>query len=340
MKIQLMTIGLFIGLLGLSGCATEKNTPVRMSSDSSSVETSEREISESVSVSSEERTVIDLSHYQEIERQYAGFINNPSYQEDSINGMAFLVNQEFYNGLYSTIVDLDENGIPELLIAIRNNEERQMLLDVYTLSQNNERIRLTNQDNQLGDIGERMVLFPESGGKFWYHGSASATAGVFKLFEFNAEGTDLVLLKESERIEEIGEPENPIEINEFNWKLILSEEASNVSNTTFDLEGLALGDLSSLAGQWQNGSGTRITIKDDSIDFTVNKPATIYPTSVNEKEGLLVFSLDSARMVIVPSQKSISENYIIGKTDTSQDRLIIGQGITSPEEVYYRWSDN
>lgn len=161
--------------------------------------------------------LINLSLYEQIINKYTEFTKNTTNQDSNINNMAFLANHNYYTGLYSTIIDIDNNGIPELLISVATNESVYMLLDMYTISSENELVRLTTENNGLDNIGERMILLPLQDGKLLFKGSDSAISQHYILYNFDQQGTHFSMVVESEKIEGLGDIADPIDINIFDW---------------------------------------------------------------------------------------------------------------------------
>ncbi|AOA00714.1 hypothetical protein BFC22_11730 [Carnobacterium divergens] len=176
----------------------------------------------STSVTLEKKNVsnsdmIDLSLYDQIINRYNGFTKKTINQDSNINNMAFLSNHKYYTDLYNTIVDIDNNGTPELLISVGTSEGAYKLLDMYTVSSKNKLIRLTTKNNGLDNIGERMILLPLQDGSLLYKGSASAISQHYILYKFDQQGTHFSMVVESEKIEGLGDIAEPIDINSFDW---------------------------------------------------------------------------------------------------------------------------
>lgn len=161
--------------------------------------------------------MIDLSLYEKIINKYTEFTKNTTNQCPNINNMAFLANHNYYTGLYNTIIDIDNNGIPELLISLGTIEGVYMLLDMYTISSKNELVRLTTENHGLNNIGERMILLPLQDGSLLFKGSASAVNQHYILYKFDQQGTDFSVIVESEKIEGLGDIAEPLDINSFKW---------------------------------------------------------------------------------------------------------------------------
>lgn len=160
---------------------------------------------------------IDLSLYDQIIKKYTPFTTNTITTDSTINKMAFLANHNYYTGLYNTIIDIDNNGIPELLISVGTNEGVYMLLDMYTISLENELVRLTTENNGLDTIGERMILLPLQDGKLLFKGSNSAISQHYILYKFDQQGTYVSVVVDSKRIEGLEDIAKPLDINSFKW---------------------------------------------------------------------------------------------------------------------------
>lgn len=203
---------LIVGLLILTGCSKNENSEPLEESSANSTETS---------------ITVDTSAYDDVIEEYVTFIESYSKNEEytpkqEINHLAFLVtqNQEENSRLSYTFFDIDNNQIPELIISFG---EGSNILDIYTLSSENEPIRLTNEENGLDQIGEKQSITILSDSSLAYYGRGGAGIHTSALFSFDSEGTHLSKTKEiTGSIEELGLDELPdaINLNSLNWNPI------------------------------------------------------------------------------------------------------------------------
>ncbi|MGX6978662.1 hypothetical protein ACWN8V_05315 [Vagococcus elongatus] len=199
----------------------EGTSTIQMTGELEKSSSSERQSETIYSEKNEEEITIDLGLYDQIIDKYALFEQELHNQDSQLNGMAFLVIQDFYTGLYATTHDIDSDQTPELLISLGTKQGSFTLLDIYTISTENSLIHLTSADNELSSIGERMTLDPLEDGKLLYTGSSSATEILYRLFEFNKEKTDLSLIIESPNRDGLGSISEPIDLTQLNWQLIV-----------------------------------------------------------------------------------------------------------------------
>lgn len=290
---------------------------------------------------------VNLKQYDSIVAKYAAVIDNPKAQDlPVINIMSFLVNQDFYVGLYSTQLDVDKNGIPELLIGLKNQDGNITLLDMYTISKQNKLVRLTTKEAGLGDIGERMLIFPLKDGKIQYSGSASAFLRTNALYVFDQGGTHLSKIRTSENQESLGDLADPIDIVHLNWQQIqapVKKEAQTQQaqqTTGMNFQAVKNGDLSSIQGTWSNNAGSTIEITGSSVKYSSGPNATIDVTRAREESQLLIIGVRTgptgASMVLAPAGSTLPENQVVGETETNKDRILIKQAPIEAKEVYYR----
>lgn len=251
---------------------------------------------------------------------------------DETNGMAFLYWLDYYVGLYSTQYDIDEDGKPELLISVKDLKGRYSLLDIYTIK-DDSLIKLTNEENGLDKIGERMRIQILNDGTLFYIGSAGISGTALNIYEFNTEGTDFIETKDLQmsEVEELNE--KIVDLNILDW-----ENIGNDKNITVD-KYMAIGDFSSIEGKWKNESGNIITINENEIVFSEGYTGTI--SYYDSEDGIIQMSVGhdggvGSGMVYIPKEYEGDIALVDGKTKENTERIIISQAQVGPEEVYYR----
>ena len=222
----------------------------------------------STSSTSEEKKT-DYTLYNPILKEYAKVLDGSPASHTEVNSKANLKNTypKEYSGLQYSLYDLDKNGTDELLIALKMDSNYYDLLDIRTLK-NDEVIRLTNAENKLDFIGERVHFNPLENGYFQLSTRVSTNQIQVKLYKLNQDGTRLELISESDTEEGLGTKPPSLDIRSFSWKsvtsLINGETSLPSESKGMDISAIQNGDFSSVIGTWRNGTG---------IEFTFDKMA-------------------------------------------------------------------
>lgn len=147
---------------------------------------------EQVTINSSEEQIDTKSLYQTKVLDYKSFIESDTVYPD-LNSLVPNYVKNYKTDVYYTYLDLDNNGIEELLFAFSSNASDYRLIDLYTVARESQEVlRLTNEDNNLSMLGERMNLQAMSDGSFVYQGSGGAFSGGYALYLFNEQGDALV----------------------------------------------------------------------------------------------------------------------------------------------------
>ena len=317
----------------LTACQPQsENTP----SASSEVTTSSS--SSSTSTSEEKKT--DYTLYNTVLKEYAKVLDGSPASHTEVNSKANLKNTypNEYSGLQYSLYDLDQDGTDELLIALKTYSNYYDLLDIRTLK-NGEVIRLTNAENNLDFIGERVHFNPLEKGYFQLSTRVSINQIQLKLYKFNQDGTRLDLVIESDTEEGLGTKPPSLDIRSFSWKSVTSlinEESSLPSERKgMDISAIQNGDFSSVAGTWRNGTGIEFTFDKNGL---VSDHSKVSIEHAKETDRYLKASLLSkaggaggaaiaflpAGIPITMSVTSSTDNSYTDSSDITQDRLWFG----------------
>ena len=101
---------------------------------------------------------------------------------------------EVYSDIDYCLYDFDKNGTDELIVALKIKSGKHDILDIRTI-QNDKVIQLTNAENHLDFIGEKVIFVPLEDGYFQLS-SASGGKQSHKLYKLNTNTPDLELLTE------------------------------------------------------------------------------------------------------------------------------------------------
>ncbi|MFU0722973.1 DUF6287 domain-containing protein [Streptococcus sp. IMAU11622] len=317
----------------LTACQHQsENTP----SASSEVTTSSS--SSSTSTSEEKKT--DYTLYNTVLKEYAKVLDGSPASHTEVNSKANLKNTypNEYSGLQYSLYDLDQDGTDELLIALKTYSNYYDLLDIRTLK-NGEVIRLTNAENNLDFIGERVHFNPLENGYFQLSTRVSTNQIQLKLYKLNQDRTQLELVSESDTEEGLGTKPPSLDIRSFSWKSVTSlinEESSLPSEKKgMDISAIQNGDFSSVSGTWRNRSGIEFTFDKNGLVSDKSKisiehaketdrylKASLLPKAGGAGGAAIAFL--PAGIPITMSVTSSSDNGYTDSSDITQDRLWFG----------------
>ena len=119
-------------------------------------------------------------------------------------------------------------------------------------------------------------------------------------------------------------------------------EKESVATSSLDMQAIASGDFSSMAGSWQDANGVTYTFDAKGLVSDVAKLELIY-AGLDEngiyRTSIRWHNLTGAALSIIPAGKKLSAKETVSgqdPTDSSQDRFIIAQGISEHPDVFYR----
>ena len=331
----------------LTACQHQsENTP----SASSEVTTSSS--SSSTSTSEEKKT--DYTLYNTVLKEYAKVLDGSPASHTEVNSKANLKNTypNEYSGLQYSLYDLDQDGADELLIALKTYSNYYDLLDIRTLK-NGEVIRLTNAENNLDFIGERVHFNPLENGYFQLSTRVSANQIQVKLYKLNQDRTQLELVSESDTEEGLGTKPPSLDIRSFSWKsvtsLINGETSLPSESKGMDISAIQNGDFSSVIGTWRNGTGIEFTFDKNGLVSDHSKVSIEYAKETDRylKASLLpkaggaggaAIAFLPAGIPITMSVTSSSDNGYTDSSDITQDRLWFGHQLIngSTEGFFYK----
>ena len=316
--------------------------------------TSSEEIasSSSSSTSTSEEKKIDYTLYNTVLKEYAKVLDGSPASPTEVNSKANLKNghPNEYSGLQYSLYDLDENDTDELLVALKTDSNYYDLLDIRTLK-NGEVIRLTNAENNLDFIGERVHFNPLENGYFQLSTRVSTNQIQLKLYKLNQDRTQLELVSESDTEEGLGTKPPSLDIRSFSWKsvtsLINGETSLPSESKGMDISAIQNGDFSSVIGTWRNGTGIEFTFDKNGLVSDHSKVSIEYAKETDRylKASLLpkaggaggaAIAFLPAGIPITMSVTSSSDNGYTDSSDITQDRLWFGhQLINGSTEVFF-----
>ena len=279
-----------------------------------------------------------LQDYKEALKKQGG-----SFNKENINQFILIAkNNHYLQGASYILYDFDKNGVEELLVATTSIDNKHAILDIRTIV-DGKVVRVTNADNQLGFIGERMNIFPREDGSFTYIGAGSAKDHLYAHYKWNEAGSALERVKEGtapDVIEGLA-PELNIPDKDWypvQWYITSPEKQKEMAKAKLNLQAIKNGDYTTLKGTWVNRLGYTLIFDKNGL---VSDTKMIDISRFNEEHGFLRGGLSfkngtGAALAIIPAGVTLSYS----TSDPSQidrDRLWAGQSIAdNPADFYYK----
>lgn len=176
--------------------------------------------SDSTSDTSASSPEIDYSQYNKVLDDYEKVTKGALPTGMEVNPLASQVksSQGFYTDVVYHKTDLNNDGVDELLLALEMKSGEKSLLDIRTLK-DEKVIRLTNQENRLDQIGERMTVGILPDNSLLYRGAGTATSHIYAHYQFSEDGQSLVKAKEAQELADLGVG-SPISLETLSWKSV------------------------------------------------------------------------------------------------------------------------
>lgn len=300
----------------------------------------------------ETKPSVDYSPYNSILKDYEFILDHKSEVKDNINltaniyaGMA-----ERSQAFTYAMVDMDKNGIDELIVSSKNGSE---ILDIFTLK-DQKVIRLTNSENKMQMLGTRFKAYLLEDGKLYtqWNPFAGDPQTIHTVWKLNSNGDKLEKVKEAKTEDEVS-PGARMNLSSLAWKSVTEKFAETASSTNknvsskMDINAIKNGDFSSIEGRWSNGRGGE--------DLVFSKEGLIEPENfkVDIAESEIVNDFLRARYsgpafgvfiqfipagVRMPDETSM-DGIISDASDISKDRIIYRASFpvhNKPEQFLYR----
>lgn len=119
-------------------------------------------------------------------------------------------------------------------------------------------------------------------------------------------------------------------------------EKEPAATSNLDMQAIASGDFSSMAGTWKYANGVTYTFDAKGLVSDVAKLELVY-AGLDEngiyRTNIRWHNLTGAALSIIPAGKKLPAGETVSgqdPTDSSRDRFIIAQGISEHPDVFYR----
>lgn len=341
--------------LGLVACqADSTETPVKNETNETNAiienESNEnQEVNESNSVNNEVEQV-DLDLYDDVIDNYANFTEMTQEEAENANlgyvkkgAYGLFYDSYIFEGISATYYDINDDGVEELLIALRVDQDSYVPIDLHTIvdgeviplftDEISEGILFKNSNTILLDNGD--VVYTTANGRGDRFGSIyelkEETMEYVEAYEVSIEEGDFSVIEK--------ELENTLDINTFDWKPIDKEKESTVYDEFMD------GDFSALEGIWESGYDQVRIEGNDFFNEDGSRLIIDHPQEYDDEEaiGFSIMSEDGiggAALVFYPENIDLEFRDELVPSDTKRHRFFITQS-DPPEEkaIYYKVSD-
>lgn len=351
MKKTHLLVGLGISISLLTACQS--------SSSGSGSATKEAEATTQTTVAP--KPVTDYTLYNSVLKDYKKVVEDLSKHpndhskitlNDNVNSIAYLVKKGFDSpGISYTLYDFDKNGVDELVISMDSSKENHYILDIYTIS-DAKLIRVTNKENKLDMIGERMQIFPLEDGTFLYIGIGTSRDHGYIHYKLNDKGDAFEEIQETLTDETVKNLPPKLNLKQKEWKptqwyITSPEKQKEVAKKKLDIQAIQNGDYSSLKGTWVDGTGHTFVFDDKGL---VDENYEMKLSSFKENKGTLIGGygpknspVGGAAVYIIPGGVPMTDDRsgtFVDPIQTDKDRIFAGQQFPRfADEFHYRIDD-
>ena len=294
----------------------------------------------------------DYSPYNSILKDYEFILDHKSEVKDTINltaniyaGMA-----ERSQAFTYAMVDMDKNGIDELIVSSKNGSE---ILDIFTLK-DQKVIRLTNAENKMQMLGTRFKAYLLEDGKLYtqWNPFAGDPQTIHTIWKLNSSGDKLEKAKEAKTEDEIS-PGARMTLSSLTWKSVTEKFAATASSSNqntsgkMDINAIKNGDFSSIEGRWSKGNGGEdlvfsknglVAPEQFTVDLAESEIVNDFLRARYSAKDFGVFIQFIPAGVRIPDETSM-DGLISDASDISKDRIIYRASFpvhNKPEQFLYR----
>ena len=350
MKKTHLLVGLGISISLLTACQN--------SSSGSSSNTAPTKAETTTQTTVAPKPVTDYTLYNSVLKDYKEVVEDLSKHpndhskitlNDNVNLLAYSLKKDFDSpGITYTLYDFDKNGVDELVISMSPRKDDHGIIDIYTIS-DEKLIRVTNRENQLDMIGERMSILPLEDGTFSYIGAGTAKDHLYIHYKFNEKGDALEEIKRGTTEDTIKNLPPKLDLKQTEWKptqwyITSPEKQKEVAKKKVDIQAIQNGDYSSLKGTWVDGTGHTFIFDDKGL---VDENYEMKLSSFKELEGTLRGGygpknspVGGAAVYIIPggvTMTAYKNDTFVDPAPTDKDRIFAGQQLPRfASEFHYR----
>lgn len=324
---------LILSTLFLVACQSQTNNTEQSSTEISTTEVSTSETTQ--------QSFSEAKSYEDIITNYSKVLTgtDPNIMNLNVSSLQAYSSGEVearFSGISYSLYDLNNDGSPELLIALKDNNNSYTLLDIYSNS-SGKLVRLTNKSNHLEQIGhQRTTLTIRQDNSLFL---STPINKEFVLFKVNKDATGLEKLSETNKVEDTVKFPKEFDLSELQWKPVsdsptITKEKND--KRSMDLDAIKGGDYSSIAGTWKNGYGITLTFDKNGLVSDTEKLGT--PRVERDLFTIGVSTGTSGySIMLLPVGKKFTMGPGEDPSNQSVDRIWAGQGTSGdPREFFYK----
>ncbi|MGT2716546.1 DUF6287 domain-containing protein [Streptococcus respiraculi] len=366
-------ISLLTGTL-LTACTTNKTSQPSTPEQTSHSTATSSEVKKTTPEDDKKSYASVFEDYQKILEYSATYNTNIAHIQELLGSLNIELNSwVIESALYSpdrlryTFLDVNQDGQNELLVGSFQQDQQIFPVALYYLD--NKTPNLLSEGFVAGHGGARNAFRIYQNGDVvaasWSSGTGEGTA---TLYQFSADSTQPKQIDQNEfqlgpiKLDQLCGKSKTEELDlvALNWASFETPQkpasATDTAGKSMDINAVATGDFSSLAGTWKNGKGRVLTIQADGTVNYQDVPDRNYYVNLNYakiENGQLMAGIRNPNAmasaivstVFIPKGVAITpiaEN-AEDPTDKSKDRLFSTQYLMPADilaqEVFYRVED-
>ena len=345
MKKSHLLLGLGISISLLTACQKQETT---------SLSTSEATTTTVEETTVAPKSVTDYTLYNSVLQDYKEALKKQggSFNKENINQFILIAkNNHYLQGASYILYDFDKNGVEELLVATTSIDNKHAILDIRTIV-DGKVVQVTNAENQLSFIGERMNIFPLEDGTFLYIGVGTSRDHGYIHYKLNDKGDALEEIKEIITDDNVKTLSPKIDLKQKEWKptqwyITSPEKQKEVTQKKLDIQAIQNGDYSSLKGTWVDGTGHTFIFDEKGL---VDENYEMKLSYFKEYKGTLIGGygpknspVGGAAVYIIPGGVPMTadrNDTFVDPIQTDKDRIFAGQQFPRfASEFHYRIDD-
>lgn len=304
---------------------------------------------------SKEANQVDLALYDEVIKDYANFTKmtqdvaeNAKLEYVKAGANELFYDSNSYEGISHAYYDINDDGVDELLLALRINSDFYALIDLFTIVDGKVISPFTDEISAT-------ITYKRSGLSLIEDGNIIAKAvnaqgelfgSIYELKEETMEYIETYKVTVTEGDAQVLEEalENKLDINTFDWHPIDREQDS------MDYDQFGKGDFSALEGKWKPGyekdnDDHLITIEGNTLSYENGDRVIINFIKEKSDERVSVFDLRDedgfgALLYFYPENSEIQFDEKFVPSNVKQARFFVTQSDPPGENsIYYKVSD-
>lgn len=297
--------------------------------------------------------LVDVQLYDEMISHYARFTEmtleeakNSEQEHVKIGAYELFHNSYVFKGISTAYHDINDDGVEELLVALRTASDYYALIDLFTIV-DGEVISLFTDEISASIGYKRSGLSLLENGNLIYTTASGRGDKFGTIYELNEK--DMQYVETYEVSLEAGdfsviekELEKTFDISTLDWKAVEKDQEKTVYDNFIKR------DFSALEGTWQNGydnEASVVTIEGNKLFYEDGSYVNVEFTREYSDEQSSVFDLRDengfgALLYFYPKHSEIDFDGVFVPSDATQDRFFVTQTDPPDEKgIHYKISN-